>query len=242
MNINEAVNNRTKSKLYVSLSARPGSTGTKFYTMLFDHYGIDAEYVACASTDIEYDLSLARLHCNGVSISMPFKQHLQPYVDEWAIPSTGIANTLLVNDNKFIAYNCDLLGLKHIIDSNIGSVVILGDGAMADNVKMICEGAKQYSRKLNNWNQRHQSCDMLINTTSVGMIEGECPIDEINSQIVIDCVIGNTKFIKMAKEKQLTAINGSDIYVSQFIHQFALYTGIDPDKNLVNKIKEKVFV
>lgn len=242
MNVQDAINNKTKNQLYVSLSARPGTTGTKFYTELFKHYNINAEYVACSCVNIKNDLELVKKYCKGASISMPFKQQIHEYVDDWELPSTGIANTLTVYHDQLIAYNCDLMGLTTLINPGNKLVNILGDGAMADNIKCLCRNYNQYSRRLGNWDQRHNPCDILINTTSVGMNLDECPVNEINADTVIDCVIGKTKFVHMAEQKGLNVITGADIYVAQFMHQFKVYTGITPNIDIVKKVKEHVFV
>jgi len=243
MHISEAIKNKSKDKLYVSLAAKPGTTGTKFYKELFDYYDIDAEYVACTCTDLSSDMLLVREHCNGASITMPYKREVSKYID-WNRSMTAAINTVLNNDKFLIGFNCDYLGLNEVLKDRIKdkSVVLLGTGAMADNVLELINHKNVLQVGRSNWEQRDTPCDILINTTSIGMGTDDSPVDVINAKLVVDCVIGNTKLIKLARQNVLDVITGADIYVAQFVHQFNLYTGITPDRDIVNRIKEKVFV
>jgi shikimate dehydrogenase len=241
MNLQDAISNRTKEKLYVSLAAKPGTTGTKFYTELFNYYNIDAEYVACTCTDLAGDLQLVREFCNGASITMPYKREVSNYID-WNRSPTSAINTILNKDKLLVGFNCDYLGLNKVLENCIKdkAVVLLGNGAMADNVLALSNNVIQASRA--NWEQRNTPCDILINTTSIGMGTDESPVEDINSKLVVDCVIGKTKLIELALQKGLSVITGAEIYVAQFIYQFNLYKGITPSIDVVKQIKEKVFV
>lgn len=247
MNLNDAVNQQTKQKLIVSLASKPGTTGTTFYNKLFDHHGIDAEYVACTCTHLDEDIDLARDTCAGISITMPFKLKIGDYIDQW-ICEPGPVNTIKVENSNLLAYNCDLLGLDETIVDVITdrTIAILGDGAMSENIINLCKkynaNYTQYSRKLGNWHDRHQSTDVLINCTSVGMSIKDCPVDHLNNiSAVIDCVIGSTRLTQMAKQNKLKTVTGAEIYMSQFKHQFKIYTDEDPDEKMIKEIAKKVF-
>ena len=240
MNIEQAIAQNTKSKLFVSLASRPGKTGMMFYDALFNFYGIDANYIACSCDNLEKDLDLAKTHCNGASITMPFKKQALEYLDE--TDSSIAVNTIKIIDGKLLGYNCDLVGLHKLLYRLMYGIKInlLGDGAMADNIKSFCS-VNQYSRKLGNWDERHSQCDMLINTTSIGMNKDECPVDQLNASIVVDCVIGNTLLIQQAKNKNCRVITGVDIYKLQLQEQFKIYTGITPDMELIEKTAQRIF-
>ena len=240
MNIKEAINQNTKSRLFVSLASRPGKTGMMFYDALFNFYGIDANYIACSCDNLEKDLSIAKMQCDGVSITMPFKKQALEYLNETNSPIA--VNTIKIIDEKLIGYNCDLVSLHNLLHGLIYGMKInlLGDGAMADNIKSFCS-VNQYSRKLGNWDERHSQCDILINTTSIGMNKDECPIDQLNTSIVVDCVIGNTLLVQKATNKNCRVITGIDIYKLQLQEQFKIYTGITPDLELIKKTSRRIF-
>lgn len=245
MDVRQAINWKVKDKLYVSLALHPGTTGEQFYKTLFEHHGINAEYVACACTDLEQDMKLVREHCAGASITMPYKKQVEKYLDmSW---TAFMPVNTVVNKDKFLSgYNCDYLGLKDVLQNRIKdkTVIILGDGAMADNAALICMDAKKVtvaSRRKDTWSYRHNDCDVLINTTSIGMNTDESPVNRITANLVVDCVIGQTELIKQAHSAGKAYITGADIYTAQFKHQFQLYTGIEPDAAIVKLIAKKVF-
>jgi len=241
MNVQEAIDNRTKENLYVSLAAKPGTTGTKFYTEFFNYYNVNAEYVACTCIDLAGDMELVREHCAGASITMPYKREVGNYID-WIRSPTNSVNTVLNKDKILTGFNCDYLGLIKVIQDHIKGkkIVLLGNGAMADNVLALTDNVLQVSRA--NWDQRNTPCDVLINTTSIGLGTDESPVDDIQADLVVDCVIGNTKLINIAQQKGLNVITGADIYAAQFMYQFNLYTGMYPSTDMIKQVKEKVFV
>lgn len=245
MTLQEAINSKYKAKLFVSLAARPGTTGETFYSMLFNYYGIKALYKACYCTDIDADIALARQYCAGISLTMPYKRKVM--VDQWMDEPLLPINTVVVSNNILKGYNCDLRALEELLPKIIKNktVSVLGDGAMAQNVLHIARNnkavIKQYSRHLGNWQYRHDAADVVINTTSIGMTQGESPLDVINADVVIDCVIGDTQLIQMARLSNKKYIRGADIYVEQFKHQFKVYTGITSDPKIVAKIAKEIF-
>ncbi len=240
MNIQQAIKQQTKNKLFVSFALKPGKTGETFYNALFKHHNIDAEYVACKCIDLKNDIAAAKDVCAGISVTMPYKTQLIPYIDNWQC-DIGIANTIKIKQDRLIAYNSDLSGLRDILKDRLNkkTITLLGDGAMAQNIIKIASDAKikQYSRSLNNWNNRHSASDILINATSIGMNLEESPVDKVNADLVIDCVIGKTKLIKLSTNY----ITGAEIYIAQFNHQFEIYTGIQPDAEVVAKVAKELF-
>jgi shikimate dehydrogenase len=242
MKLSDAIAWQHADKLFVSLAAIPGKTGETFYNTMFKHHNINAEYVACECTDLKADMELVREHCAGASITMPFKKQVEQYLD--VDRSNYMPVNTVVNRNKLLlGFNCDYLGLSEVLLGKIKdkSIVLLGDGAMAQNVKTLCKENNIYQVQRDNWYLRHNPADILINATSVGMGTDESPVDNINADLVVDCVIGNTKLIKDAQAKGKQTITGADIYIAQFKYQFRLYTDQYPDEDVVKLIAKKVF-
>lgn len=245
MDVQTAIKWKSKDKLFVSLAAKPGTTGEQFYKTLFDHHGISADYIACTCTDLAQDMKLVREHCAGVSITMPYKKQVEKFID-LAQPAHMPINTVVNKDGFLTGYNCDYLGLKDVLQDRIKDkdVIILGDGAMAANAALLCLDAKTVtvaSRRKNTWHTRHNNCDVLINTTSIGLGTKDSPVDRITASLVVDSVIGPTELIKQAHSAGKAYISGADIYTSQFKYQFQLYTGIEPDADIVKLIAKRVF-
>lgn len=248
MKLSEAIKHQFKEKLFVSLALKPGNTGSQFYNTLFDHYQINAEYVACECTNIDKDLELAKSTTAGISVTMPYKTKVRKFVDTWYCDPIGPVNTLKITNKQADAYNTDFLGLEKLLTGvvNYKTVAILGDGAMSANAETIClaKNAKilKYSRNKNNWSQRHASCDVLINCTSIGVDPTETPVDYVNfTDVIIDCVISNNKLVSMARQFNKQLITGAEIYKSQFLQQFEIYTGIKPDEIIVDRVFKNIF-
>ena len=196
--------------------------------------------MACKCTDLAADMKLVRDHCAGASITMPFKKQVINYIDnQIATP----VNTVVNNNGKLTGYNCDLMGLEDLLRDKIKNknIVLLGNGAMANNIKTLCNENNIYQVERNNWYLRHNPGDILINTTSIGMNPNESPVNVINPAMVVDCVIGDTELIKQAHRAGKAYTTGSDIYIAQFKYQFKLYTGQDADEEVLKVIAKKVF-
>ena len=244
MNLEQAIQNKTKKQLFVSLALKPGRTGTRFYTRLFEHHDIYAEYVACQCTDIKKDIELAKQHCAGISITMPYKTQVTEFVDFWH-GSRGITNTLHLQLGVVTAYNCDESALRTCIEFNKPhmSINLLGMGAMSQNFRNIAPEdsiIRQFNRS--NWMYRVQPCDMLVNATNIGMDPAESPVsDVLNTHCVVDVVQGPTLLKKIARAAGKSLITGEQLYIEQFKQQFKIYTGTDPDMNIVNQVAQEVF-
>lgn len=74
------------------------------------------------------------------------------------------------------------------------------------------------------------AADIVINTTSVGMSDGKCPVpDEIifGSKQIVDIIYNPavTTLLKKAADKSIPNINGLDMLLYQGIEAFELWTG-----------------
>ena len=84
--------------------------------------------------------------------------------------------------------------------------------------------------------------DILVNMTSVGMHPDTdaipIPADQVHDMIVFDGVYNpaETKLLKTAAQAGCTIIPGIEMFINQAAEQFRLWTGIDPDLNLMKEI------
>jgi shikimate dehydrogenase len=124
--------------LCLSLSGRPGNTGTRFHNYLYDELGLDFIYKAFTTTDIRAAVAGIRaLGIRGAAISMPWKEDVLELVDEVDPSAAAIesVNTIVNTDGRLVAYNTDYLALAsllqtHRVDSE-DPAVVLGSGGMA---------------------------------------------------------------------------------------------------------------
>lgn len=124
--------------LCISLSGRPGNTGTRFHNYLYDELGLDFLYKAFTTTDIRAAVAGIRaLGIRGAAISMPWKEDVLELVDEVDPSAAAIesVNTIVNTDGRLVAYNTDYLALVSLLASHrvdpYGPAAVLGSGGMA---------------------------------------------------------------------------------------------------------------
>jgi shikimate dehydrogenase len=127
--------------LCMSLSRRPGDTGTRFHNFLYRELGLNYIYKAFSTKDIVAAIGGVRaLGVRGCGISMPFKEAVIPLVDEMTPSAAAIqsVNTIVNDDGWLRAYNTDYAAVRSLLDSHgvarDASYAVLGSGGMAKAV------------------------------------------------------------------------------------------------------------
>lgn len=122
----------------MSLAARPGNFGCRFFNYIFGELGINFIYRAIAPLDLADALrGMRALRIRGSALSMPFKELAIPLLDhvDEAARTIGAVNTIVNDDGKLSGYNTDYLGVRKCLsERNIESnakVILLGSGGMA---------------------------------------------------------------------------------------------------------------
>lgn len=126
------------TRLCLSLSGRPGNTGTRFHNFLYDALGLDYVYKAFTTTDIVAAVAGIRgLQVRGAAVSMPWKEDVIALVDAMD-PSAAVinsVNTIVNDDGHLTAYNTDYLAIVSLLHSHLVrpdlEAVVLGAGGMA---------------------------------------------------------------------------------------------------------------
>src|SRR5665648_1243234 len=83
------------------------------YNAAFRHLGGNAAYVAFPVTDLAQAVSgLRGLVIGWVSVTIPFKEEIIPFLDELdpQAAAIGAVNTLVNRDGRLTGYNTDWLG------------------------------------------------------------------------------------------------------------------------------------
>lgn len=132
------------TRLCMSLSARPGSHGTRFHNYLYRELGLNFVYKSFSTTDLAAAVGGIRaLGIRGCAVSMPFKEAVIPLVDTVTASAEAIrsVNTLVNDDGHLTAYNTDYIAIDRLLEQHRvapdTSFALLGSGGMAKAVAFV---------------------------------------------------------------------------------------------------------
>jgi len=230
-------------------------------------------YLGCnvKIADVKKVVEVMRVMKNfrGLACTIPHKIEVIKYLD-WIDPVAkriGAVNSV-VNDNGVLkGFNTDWLGviipLQKITSLKNKKIAVIGAGGAARAVVygLVLKGArvkifnrtKEKALKLASEfgclgggldeEKEIKNCDIVINTTSVGMhpLEDKTPITVkylTVSQIVFDIVYvpQETKLLKEAKKRGAKIIHGIEMLLFQGVAQFELYTGRKAPIKVMRKV------
>lgn len=194
--------------------------------------------------------SIKGLNIGGLSVTMPLKEVVIPYLDELSddAKAIGAVNTILFENGKIIGYNTDSLGALNALEKHVRvknkKLVILGAGGAA---RAIAYEAIRRGANVSILNRHPEKAlalakefgcdgddlaskkvfdkryDIIINATPSPM-----PIDSeriLPGSVVMD--ITNrpimTPFLTAAKEKKCKIVPGYEMFVEQAVYQFKIW-------------------
>ena len=233
-------------QLCVSLSGKPGRTGTALHNAGYRALDLPFEYVACETNDLGWDLEQVRkAGVRGVSVSMPFKTRAAALVDALSYDAkhAGAINTIVNTGGVLTGHNTDVVAARHLLSGikPTDHVAILGNGgvakAFASVLFVMSINYRTFSRSPGSdsaWDDRHHSpkTTVLINATPLGMAD-EMPVDLShfpNLRLVIDAVVGDTPLVQGARET-VEVRTGIEMAFHQAVAQFSLYTTREAPKD-----------
>ncbi len=191
---------------------------------------------------------------NAINVTIPYKQAVMKHC-AWLSPEAkriGSVNTIVNRDGKLYGYNTDYYGFSYLAALTNTSVrdvfagkkvLILGSGGTSLTAKAVAEdnGAREIiviSRTSeHNYDSLHMhaDCEVLINTTPVGMYPNEEPSPvgfELlqtykNLCVVIDVIYNplRTTLLQYSKELGIPYINGLPMLVAQACRAHSIFFG-----------------
>jgi len=115
---------------------------------------------------------------------------------------------------------------------------------LADEINKHIRSCAEVVESLESQRKAIQTCDILTNSTSLGMHPDEhlLPIDEslLSPDVIVADIVYNplmTKLLKTARDKGCTIVPGLGMLINQGAAAFKLFTGVDP---LVEEMSEVV--
>jgi shikimate dehydrogenase len=227
----------------------------------FRALGLDAVYLAfdVAPDRLAAAIEGARaLGIRQLAVSLPHKESILPMLDDVdaVAREIGAVNTVTLRDDAFVGSNTDWIGAVRALEreTEIGGAdaVVLGAGgaARAALYGLVERGAKV--RVLNRSEEKaaalarelggvgsgplealaDQPCQILINTTRVGLGSDESPVaaEAIRQDcVVLDAVYepAETRLLRDAARRGARAVGGKWMLVHQAAEQLRLWSGKD---------------
>ncbi len=226
----------------------------------------NSKYQLYETNDIENFIKSHKM--NGFNVTIPYKTEIIPFLDELdeIAESTQSVNTVVVENGKLVGYNTDYYGLASLVSYNNISfedknVVLLGNGSVSNtvvvllkksNVKSItrlCRNIKSDIDKAFSDYENHNDCDIIINTTPVGMYPNndDSTLIDLSKfsklEVVIDLVYNplRSKLLVEAEILGIKAVNGLYMLVMQAVKAHELFFKSQIPLNLSTKIYKKIY-
>jgi len=238
----------------VSHSMSPG-----MHNCAFSATGYNGLYLPLEIRDIQEAVSgLKTLNFKGASITIPHKESIIDFLD--AVDETarriGAVNTVVNSHGGLIGYNTDgtgaILALTEYTPIKDRHVAVIGAGGAARAIGFglkteggritIVNRSKDKGEKLaGDLNAkfipleeiRKISCDILVNTTPVGMtprVDDMCvPKEVLDKHMVVMDIVYNplkTRLLREAEKVGCTTVDGLSMFIHQGAGQFVLWTGM----------------
>lgn len=109
------------TRLCISLSGRPGNTGTRFHNYLYRALGLNYVYKAFTTRDLPAAIGGIRaLDIRGCAVSMPFKEACISLIDGLDASAFGIqsVNTIVNDDGRLTGHNTDYAAVLSLLRSH----------------------------------------------------------------------------------------------------------------------------
>lgn len=203
----------------------------------------------------------------AINVTIPYKQDVIPYLYWISNEAKAInaVNTIVNKDGKLYGYNTDFYGLKALIErENVSlkgkKVAILGSGgtsntafAVANNmgasvVFKVSRNSKEGYITYEELYEKFTDCEIIINTTPCGMYPkigvSAVDLDKLSKvEAVFDAVYNplKSKLVSDAKKKNITAVGGLYMLVSQAAFAVKKFIDAPVDNEKVEEIFKNLY-
>jgi shikimate dehydrogenase len=221
----------SKTELYGVFGNPVGhSLSPVMHNAAFRHLNVNAVYLAFGVEDIGSGIAAVRsLHIRGVSITIPHKIDILPFLDglDSLAERIGAVNTVVRKEGRLIGYNTDASGAvaalaekteikgKHVAVIGAGGAAravgfgVRSEGASVTIINRTHEKGKDLADELNGLfcspeDFESSAFDILINTTSVGMAphtdETPVPPQSLEKGMVVMDIVYNPLRTRLLRE------------------------------------------
>jgi len=207
--------------------------------------------------------SLPQTGWQGCNLTLPHKEAAFKLVDELddIARAVGAVNTIIVKDGKLLGRNSDVYGFAenirpHLRAKNKAVVIGAGGAAYAVVQALLQEGFKKvevtnrtesraqvlrehFKNKISvlPWESRHrlEGADLLVNTTSQGMVGQEpldLKLDALPKEALVTDIVYTpliTPLLAQAKARGNTIVDGLGMLIHQGVPGFEAWFGVRPE-------------
>jgi shikimate dehydrogenase len=203
----------------------------------------------------------------AINVTIPYKQDVIEFLD-WIsdeAKTINAVNTIVNKNGKLYGYNTDFYGLKALIErENVSlkdkKVAVLGSGGTSNtafavanylealSVLKVSRNKKDGYITYDELYEKYCDCEIIINTTPCGMFPktGVSAVDLEKLpkvEAVFDAVYNplNSKLILDAKAKNITAVGGLYMLVSQAAYAVEKFIEAPVDNNRIEEIFKNLY-
>ena len=215
------------------------SLSASYFAEKFAREDIEAEYLPLPMERVEDILP----HCetlSGFNVTIPHKQAIMPLLAEISdeAKAVGAVNCVKITPQGLVGYNTDVIGIRKSLEGVTlkgAKAIVLGTGGASKAVQYVLRegGAEvavvsrsQGAADLTYENLNEEliaSCDIIVNTTPLGMFPNventpEIPYSALSSKhTLFDCVYNPriTKFLRLGAEQGAHTIDGLTMFYAQ---------------------------
>lgn len=227
----------------------------------YEACGLNFAYLAFPVADLENAIrGIRALRIRGVSVTIPHKVAVMPYLDriDARASKIGAVNTVLNTDGVLSGYNTDADGAMRAIEEKMSlfgkHAVVLGAGGASraiifgltqrgcsvhilnrteEHAKVLAAEFHCQYENISHVSTIAKTCDILINTTSVGMNTHDTrrlvPERALHKDLCVFDIVYNseeTQLMNDAKKAGCETISGRMMLLYQAAIQFEIFTGM----------------
>lgn len=227
------------------------SFSKNFFEEYFKKNEIDAQFLNFEMDTIEGIKDIFDKKPSGLTITIPYKESIIPYLDELSAEAReiGAVNVVQFEDGKKIGHNTDAFGfqqsIKPFLTNKHERALILGTGGASKAVAYVFKNIgldiiycartpKSPSEFPFSAINEHMinACKVIVNCTPVGTFPNveesiDFPFEYLTTDHLIVDLIYNpakTKFLRMAEANRATILNGESMLKEQALQAYKIWT------------------
>lgn len=204
----------------------------------------------------------------AINVTIPYKQDVLPYLDfiDDAAKQIGAVNTIVNRNGVLTGYNTDYLGFqytldKHEIDVENKKVLIMGNGGASKAIQAVIQNRLPREMlvvdivkgdnilTLEEVYKNHIDCEVIINTTPVGMYPAvdASPLDLSKFEACTACVDAiynplRTNLVLQAQALHKKGISGLEMLVAQAKYALERFKDITIDESEIDRIYKQLLL